>query len=174
MKWIIYTVILLLLLILQLAIAELNLFPSAPNLILVYLAVLMFYIPIKDAAWLTIASGLFLDFFSGLPDGIITFSLVGAVLLAYYLSQMVFTEQLSTFLILFYTIIGSIIFFLLIILSNYILGFVNVGREINFEYLFTVKLGSDVIFNLVFLYPVYWLYQLQSELQFRFLKHESV
>jgi hypothetical protein len=174
MKWIIYGVVLLLLFVFQLAIANLNIFPSTPNLVLIYLAVLLFYIPIKDVIWLSIGVGVLLDFFSGLPDGIMVVSVVGSMLAAYYLSQMVFTEQLSTFLILFYTILSTIVFFLAVLLSNYILTAFDLGRSVNFSNLFSLKLGADVIFNLIALYPIYWIYQVQTDIQHRFYKHEPI
>lgn len=167
MKWLIWTGALVFIFILQLSFSELN-FPSTPNLVLVYLCVLLLFLNIKNVLWIGAIGGVLLDFFSGLPDGVILVALLGSVTGSYYIGQSVFTEKLSNLILLFYTAIASILFLLIAAFAQYLLTLGGIGHLPDISYLLTRKLGADVIFNLLFLFPVYYYYELQSKLESRY------
>ncbi len=175
MRWLIPAIFLFLLLILQLAFSGLGVFPSVPNLILVYLCVLLAQYSLPRVLALALGAGVFLDFFSGLPDGIIVSSLAVAIIISYYVSQMIFAERQNGLLVAFYPIFATIVFFLAVLFFDYSLNFFSLGRDLNISQLFTFKLGADVIFNLLALYPLYLLSHLEFNLEHKYIKrHDTV
>lgn len=112
-----------------------------------------------ESAFVVILSGLLLDFFSGLPDGVLTLSLVIAALTGYFLSHAVLAAY-NHRLILFVSILSaSLVFNLSVILFTLFLSIFNlvnageVARQVFSGLLIHLSLTA------VLSYPIMWLYE---------------
>jgi hypothetical protein len=175
MKWSAPIIAIVLLFIIQLAFADLDLSLGVPNLVLCYLAVLLLYRKLSEVLQLGVIAGLLLDYFSGYPDGVMLAGIIGALAAAYYLGNSVSSGRLSNFLVLFYFLFVSIFFALIVSVGIELLAIFDISGGVNWNNLLTFKLGSDVIFNLIFLYPMLWFYETQIRIQKVFSKkHEPI
>jgi hypothetical protein len=164
-----------LLFLVQLALADLKFFYSPPNILLVYLSVLLLFLSFQEMLLPVITCGVLLDFFSGTPDGVMLASLLAGVSLAYYLGEMIFTERTNNFLNIFYVLTATIGFTLTAAILNNLARVLSYDQGVAWNNLLTFNLGAAVIFNLLFLYPVYLFYLKQIDLQRLLIpKHESI
>jgi rod shape-determining protein MreD len=162
-------------LLLQLSLSDLSFFPSVPNLVLVYLCVNLIFLEREEVLVMAIFSGLMLDVFSGLPDGVMTFGVLVGVAGAHRFGQMLFAEKYADFLVLFYILAATIIFTVAVYLLNAGLVMAGISQPLSAGYLFSYKAGADVIFNLLFLYPIYWIRQLEAYAQSKLNpKHQNI
>jgi hypothetical protein len=164
MKPLIWFVSLFLLLIVQAGVLlPLRLAPV--NLILVMILVAVLLSDFGLGLGLTITGGLLLDFVSGAPDGLITMSLLGIFLLAYFVLNTLLSRDPNQ-VILFTTVAGGtaayIIFFLLF---NQFFKIFHLGTPVGVGYLFKVELPLSLLFNLIFTYPIFQYYQWVTHLQ---------
>jgi rod shape-determining protein MreD len=168
MKWLVSGAAVLILFILQLAFADLQVLGGAPNLVLLYLCYILLFGKLGDALYLALFAGLLMDIFSAYPDGVMVGAVVVALAASQYLGQVFFTERWNQFLILVYASFSTTIFFLAVTLAAQALSFFHSGQLLDWNELLLYKLGSDMILNLLFLYPVYKYYSLQLKIQNRF------
>ncbi|HYC79899.1 MAG TPA: hypothetical protein VEC17_02640 [Candidatus Binatia bacterium] len=173
MKWLVPIIIITLLFVLQLAISDMNLWLGVPNLLLCYVSVMLLYRGLNEVLLISIFAGILLDYFSGLPDGVMVLSMLAATAAAYYLGNMVSAQKLSNFLILFYILFSTMGFFLFVLIATEVLAVFGLVSRMDWDGLLTRKLGADVIFNLIFLYPIFWLYETQIIVLRKFNKNES-
>jgi len=166
-RWLIAGVSIALLFSLQLALADLQVFGSAPNLALVYLCLGLAYWRLGDSLYLAAGAGALLDVFSALPDGIMLAGMVIAVALSEYLCRALFSTRLGDLLPLVQTILASILFFAAIMLVNQAQALASSGRVLDWGYLLSYKLGADVILNVLAVYPVHLYFRLQQMVQVR-------
>jgi cell shape-determining protein MreD len=175
MKYFIAIVVMCLLFVLQLAISDLGFSFGAPNLLLVYLAVLLLYWRLNNVLLLAVVAGFFLDFFSGYPDGVMVIGVVGGIGIGYFFGQMMFTEKYGNFLGLFFVIFSTVAFFFIVMILNELFRYFGITGQLNWTNMLVYKLGSDLILNLLFLYPIYWVYDIQMRVQRYYIKtNESV
>jgi rod shape-determining protein MreD len=175
MKPLVYFSSILVLFILQLALADLNILNGTPNLVLVYLCICLLALRLSNVLYMGVLAGVLLDFFSAQPDGIMLSALLMGLVAARYLGQMFFTEKLNNFLVLVYLMVATIAFFLAIMLADQTMVFLEARTLMDWNYMLTYKLGSDAMLNLLALYPVYLYYNLQMKIQNKFkILNESV
>lgn len=175
MKIVLSVVSICLLLIVQLAFQNANLFVLAPNFILVYLCVWLLLNDLEETLWLGLFAGVLLDVFSGLPDGILAFSVPLSLSAARYIGLATFNERFSAFLLPFYAFCATIAFFvatLLVLGGLVLLGWVQSPA---WQHFLTAQLLIAIVLNLIALIPSYGLYIVQEKIQKRYWpKHESI
>lgn len=157
----------------QLAISQS--FSFAPNLVLIFLCIMLRYFSIKRVLAASILAGVLLDYYSGSPDGIMIASVIAAVSVSYFLSQSFFHEHLHEFMLGFYVIFSSIFFVLTYLLLNQVLVFFNWSTIASWSQLWGWEMLIRVILNLIFIYPVLWFYEFVIFAQNRLLnKHDTI
>jgi rod shape-determining protein MreD len=166
MRILLSVVAIVLLFILQLALG--NSFGQAPDLVLVYLAVILLFLRLHQVLGLGIFVGVLLDYFSGLPDGLMIVSVIGGIGLAFYLAQLFSQNKISDFIVVLNTLFITLGFVGVLFLGNRVLAYLRVNEFLNWKDFWGRELGFHVILNLIFLYPVYWYYELQLKIQHRF------
>ncbi|MBX4187708.1 MAG: hypothetical protein KW793_01065 [Candidatus Doudnabacteria bacterium] len=158
----------------QLVLSDLVTFSIGPNMVLLFLCAALMFMPISEVVLLSFLGGLFLDFFSGLPDGVLVLSLPIAITGAYYLIQKLPSEKFETFILALYVIVATMIFSSVSFVINYIFYLLGLSDPMQSDVL-TYKLGISAVLNLVLLYPVLWAYNLQAKLlRFFDRKNESI
>lgn len=168
MKQVIWGVAIIVLLVVQLALGDS--FPIAPDLVLIYLSIGLIFLSLKQVLALGIFSGALLDYFSGLPDGLLLISTIIGLYFAYYLGQLFFQEKLTDFLVVLYVVFTTIFSGLSLLLINDIVSLFGFSSHLDWNTFLGRQLGFHVILNLIFIYPVYWYYNLQIKIQNRIIK----
>lgn len=168
-------IFLLLTFILQMALREVGFYVSLMNLSLCYLCVLLVHYKTEDVLWMALGAGIFMDIFSGTPDGVIAISLPVAVKLADYLGNTFFSERLHTFLIPSYAFTGTLGFIITGLLVLWVMSLLGWVYPPDTLYYLTWLLPISIAFNLLGLIPAYFLNNLENIIQKRYIpKHESI
>ncbi len=168
-------IILLLLGIIQLSLTMPQILPVIPNLMLIYICVSLLFVPPAEAFIQAVIAGIVLDFFSGLPDGVLLLGLAFAIGSAYYFGQMMFTEKYSQYVVVFYVLASTLFFAAFATAFSHALAWFGLTHSIQVNSALLQETGLGVTFDLIFLYPVYLVYRFQSKIGKRFkLKNESI
>jgi hypothetical protein len=175
MRIVLSVISILLLLIIQLAFRNASLFILAPNFLIAFLCILLLWRDLEEVLRLSLLSGALLDTVSGLPDGVFAISLPLAIAAAWYMGQAFFSERFNVFLLPFYGVSATVIFFVaaLLVLGGFaLLGWVQVPAWLYFA---VGPLLAAILLNLLAIIPAYGLYLIQEKIQKRFWpKHESI
>lgn len=146
-------------LVLFLLVSLLSILPIAPILLIAYAIIAVLHADRHEAAYVVILSGLLLDFFSGLPDGILTLSLIVAALTVYFLSKAVLATY-SHRLILFISVLGaSLIFNLSVILVSLLLSIFDLVQPGEVLRNVWSVLWLNLFLTAILAYPMLWLYE---------------
>lgn len=156
MKSLSYILIIFLLILLELFLApHLRIADLGPNFILVAILVWFTLSNVKEAMKWLIPSGLILDFFSPLPFGVISLSLLITLFLIFLVSARLFGEKNLNAIILI-TIIGTLVYQLSLLLLVMLFSFVKLSSlKIDFTYHLTHSILSSELYNLVVMYIIY-------------------
>jgi rod shape-determining protein MreD len=175
MRIVLTVVTLLILIILELAFTDANLLPMVPGFVLAYLCVLLLFLETEQVLWLALVCGLFMDFFSGQPDGVLMISYPLAIAAGWYVGQTFFTERLSTFLLPVYALCATVSFYVAGLLVLTVFALIGWVQMPDWLYFGLHKVPLSIILNMLVLVPVYFFYRLQQQIQKRFWpKHESI
>ena len=154
MKYIIYFLAIFLLLVIQQGILmPLGIMPV--NLLLVFAVTAMLIADFNTALGITLACGVLLDLASGTADGLITMSLVSALLILYFLLNSWVSREANR-LVLFSAVAGTtVLYFFLFMVFNRIFAVFNLGQNLQLNYFFLRILPLSLLFNLIFTYPIF-------------------
>ncbi|MEO8065304.1 MAG: hypothetical protein ABI643_00420 [Candidatus Doudnabacteria bacterium] len=144
---------------------------SPVNLVLIMAVVSTLLAGFNLGLGLTIAGGLFLDFLSGTPDGLVTMTMVCVFLLLYFIVNSVLARE-SSQIILFTSVAAStIVYFIIFLVMNRLFGIFRLSTALDYNYVFKVDLPLTLMFNLIFTYPVFKYYLFTEKLTKKFGKH---
>lgn len=175
MRNLISAAIIILLFLVQLAFNDLHFWPSTPNLVLAYLSLFLLFSGLTTAFGFGLFVGILLDYFSGLPDGFLTASLLISIFGAHYVGQAFFRENTSSFLPVLYLCVAMIIFTGITAIEMWLLSIHSSAAPVSFAQIFGSKLPADIISSLVMFYPIILLFNFQTRLQDKYApKHESI
>lgn len=172
MKYIIWFISIFLLLVFQAGVlVPLHLAPV--NLILVLVVTAVLLADFNLAIGLTLAGGLMLDFISGVPDGLVTMSLLLVFLFLYFVVNYVLSREASQLVLFTSVAVGTASYYLFFLAFDQIFGIFHLNAIFSVNYLLTVELPATLLFNLIFTYPIY-LYFLQTQkFALKITKHEQ-
>jgi hypothetical protein len=149
--------------------APLHLAPISLILIMIVAAALL--ADFNSGLGLTLIGGLLLDFSSGVPDGLVTMSLLCVFLLLYFIVNSVLAREPSQ-IILFSSVASATIAYFVIFLSlNQIFSLVHLTTNLGVKYVLTVELPLSLLFNLIFTYPIFQYYLWVQKLINKFIKY---
>ncbi len=134
-------------------------FHMAPiGLILIVIALATILSDFMQGLVITFMGGILLDLVSGVPDGLMSISL----LIVFLTMQFILKEFLSkepNFLILASIILGStVIYYLAFYLTNNLFIVLHLSKDLDFNYLILNQLPQALIWNFVLSYPVFRYY----------------
>jgi cell shape-determining protein MreD len=173
MRVIFSVVSLLILLVVQLAFQDADLFMSAPNFMLAFLCILLLFCSLEEVLWLSLFTGILLDVFSGAPDGVMALGFSAAPAAAWYMGQAFFSERFNSFLLPFYVVVATVVFFIIALLV--LEGFALLGWSQGpaWPHFVSGQLLAAIVLNFFSLIPAYALYWLQEKGQSRFLRKQN-
>lgn len=175
MRIVLSAISILLLLIIQLAFQNANLFVLAPNFILAFLCILLLWRDLQEVLWLALFGGILLDVVSGLPDGVFALSVPLALAVARYMGQAFFSERFNVFLLPFYAASATALFFVITLLVLGVFALLGWVHAPTWLYFTTTPVLAALALNLTALLPAYGVYLVQEKIQKRFWpKHESI
>lgn len=154
---------LLLLLTIILQIAFVNIFSFSPNLVFIFLSLYFLRVfspqanqlPAGNLFLIYVAvAGLILDFFSGLPFGIIAISFILTFLLLSFLRQFVFIGHINLLIIGIFIFVATLVYNIL--LSSFGSMF---GHIINPQVFFLKVVPTEIIYNILFAIVIFYVLQ---------------
>lgn len=173
MKLIIWFLSLFILLVIQAGVLmPLHLAPVSLILIMVVVSALL--ADFNFGLGLSLAGGLFLDFASGTPDGLITMSILCVFVLLYFIVNSVLARDASQIILFTSVASATIAYFIIFLLLDQIFGLFQLTADLGYKYVLTVQLPLAVLFNLIFTYPVLKYYLWIQKTTLKFGKHEPI
>lgn len=126
------------------------------NIIVVFAIVTVLRADYKETAFIVALSGLILDFYSGLPDGILTLSLIITAYLVFILSRSLL-EPYSGLAVLFaLTIAGILCFNLLVWLLSWMIS--------SYSFAVVAKILAEIITTIVLVPAAVWFFELKNKI----------
>lgn len=119
----------------------------SPNLVLVLILTLVIFSSFRKLWWVIVLAGLFLDFFSGLPFGLISLSLATTAFLVDWFSRNVFSTTSFWIRIVLVVLAGLVYNILLIVLIKLF----QFDLALSFKYLL-IEFLYNLIIAIIFLY----------------------
>ncbi len=122
---------------------------GAPNLVLVLVLLLVIFKGFRKVWWGVILAGLFLDFFSGLPFGLISLALIAAACLIDWFNKNFFSE-IKFWIAALLVFLGTLIYnFFLFSLAEIFLTKTTIGLK----YLF-IEIAYNLLITVIFFYGI--------------------
>ncbi|MHB8871272.1 MAG: rod shape-determining protein MreD [Candidatus Doudnabacteria bacterium] len=153
-KAVIYTIIVILLLSLSIVFPKIG--ASAPNFLFLLAVVYAFRKDDSDYLWLAFFSGLALDLYTNTFLGIFALSFLIVAFIINYTTRTFFSSDLSLVYIGVIVTLAYLLVVGLVYIINSISSRFGTSLPISGEYL-TVKIWVDLLLNLVFVAPMYFL-----------------
>lgn len=168
-KWVITFILLSALAVLQAGLGQFS-WALGLNLLLFFTAATAQTQDLKQVLIIAFISGMLLDFYSGLTDGVFIVSMLLAAIAVYVLAH-AFLSPYSDRLIAFLTaIVAVLVFNLSGVLVNWMFNVFNVGSQIDLNFILLQKLMLDFVSSLVLIYPMIWLNQFRLFLILKYSK----
>ncbi|HYE22403.1 MAG TPA: hypothetical protein VD998_02315 [Verrucomicrobiae bacterium] len=170
MKWVIWILAIFLLLTVSDGIfININSLPVVPSILLILCTTALILGDHLEAWLIMIVSGIFLDFASGLPDGIMLTSILLAALFVYVVVNWFLAKEFNI-PILFLSV--GLMTFLFIVFSLALVKIYSFLQpiEIDYSYILLNKLFWYIMINLILTYPIYLYFNLINRLAFRVSK----
>jgi rod shape-determining protein MreD len=164
---------LLILLIVQLAFQNANLFVLAPNFMLAFLCILLLFCSLEEVLWMALFTGILLDIFSGAPDGVMALGFSAALAIAWYAGQAFFSERFNSFLLPFYIFIATVVLFAIALLVLEAFALLGWSQGPVWSHFVSAQLLAAIVLNFFSLIPAYAIYLLQEKIQSRFLRKQN-
>jgi hypothetical protein len=159
MRTFLWTISIFILLVLQAGIlGNLNFLPIVPALLVVLCAVSMTKETWPDTAIIVIASGIMLDFVSGLPDGILLISLGLSAGFVHVLLYWWLTKDYNNWILFVAAGTMTIANFLFALGLAKAFALIRIGGDLDYGYLLSHKLPWELLLNLLLAFPVYLYY----------------
>lgn len=131
-----------------------------PDLALLFAVMFVLFGGFAETLVFAFVAGLLLDFSSGLTDGVILSGFVLALLAVYTMFTMVLTREFD-FKILFFAVIAAMILFpIFVFLFSLFLSFLHLSSRVSFGVAFGWSFWKKLIFDLLLVYPVFWVFNL--------------
>lgn len=148
-----------------LLILQLSFFPSLSiahsfaNLVLIFVIIRALLGNLEETVWTALFAGVLLDFFSGTPDGLLTLSLLMSTVGTYFIARGFISSQRWILFVFGSVLVGSVLFILSFLIINWMFGFINLSVVINYPQLLRQKIWLDLLWNLLFAFPIFLLVQ---------------
>jgi|GEM_PF-3492007 hypothetical protein len=137
---------------------------SPVNLILVVVAMAVILSDFNQGLLITVMGGLLLDFTSGLPDGLISISLLVAFLILHFIMNEILSREPNRFILFSAVLAASIIYFIAFLAVDKLFGFIGLASRLDIRYILVVQLPLTVLWNSIFAYPIFRYYLITQNL----------
>lgn len=162
------------LLVVQLGLQGFGWVNSVPNLMLIYLCILLAARPVSEV-WVTaLLVGVVVDMLSGLPDGVLALAFPVSVGVAHYAGTVVF-DRAHDYIVPIRVLVASCVFTVASLLAVLIIDLIFLNQVPNLVELAWPHSAVRIVYDVLFIVPVYGVYVAQTKI-LRYLgpKYESV
>jgi hypothetical protein len=128
------------------------------NLPLVLVVVSLLFASFNFGLTLALGSGIVLDILSGLPDGVFAIAFVLVFLLLYFIVHNILTKEPNMLILFSAVAAGTLVYYILMIGITEFFSFFGSRHLIDVKGVLIMDLAKNLIFNLVFTYPVLQVY----------------
>ncbi|HEV8601333.1 MAG TPA: hypothetical protein VGQ87_01905 [Patescibacteria group bacterium] len=154
-SWAVFLPAILILMFFQAALSAVISFRSVPaDLVLVFIAAAALALDLGELLPIAIFSGLVYDITSPATDGVLTLAFIITASSLYFLVVHFFPKQENRLIPAALTIIATVLFYVSSFAVAYGLSLLKLGNPLSFRYLFFERIWIELIFNLIFLYPM--------------------
>jgi hypothetical protein len=161
MKWLIWVVAIFILLIINGGVfSSFYFLPFLPGLVVVLNGIILALEDKTDWLALTIVSGVLLDFASGLPDGIMLLSLLGASGCVYAIIYWWLNREYNWVILFISTAVLTLLYFVFVVGLAWLFSLVGLESTADSGFLLTRKVLWYIVINIILTYPVYLYYLL--------------
>lgn len=122
---------------------------------------------------ITLMGGIILDFTSGFPDGIFTISFLIVFLGMQLILNEFLTREPNRFVIGVAVAGSTLVYFLAIVIVNYVFTWFHLISQIDLQYWITVRLPLMLMWNLIFAYPIFYYYLIVQNLASKLPSNEE-
>ena len=144
------------------------------NLILIMAATAVILSDFNQGIIITLLGGILLDFASALPDGILSISLLITYLILYFALQEILSKEANRFILVSTVAAGTIVFFLVLSAVVWMFGVLHISQNVDTQHWLIRLMPLTLIWNLIFVYPIFFFYSLVQNLIFKIPKNEEV
>lgn len=131
---------------------------SSFNLLLVFSLSLALSSDSKQGLVAALLSGVILDFYSGLTDGLLTLSLVVTILTVRFVISIFLSPYSSRVILLSSVMLASVIFNLAVVFFAFLLEILpGFGQNLSLPYIFGQKIWLEILGSIILAYPMLWL-----------------
>ncbi len=159
MKYFIYLIVIFFLLIVETGIlGQFQFLPVVPYLLVIFSAIL---VPLEEkrlAIFTIAASGVILDFISGLPDGIMLLSLGFACLTSFVLVYWWLAKEYNIGILFVSVGATTLVFIISVLIFSKLFSLMGLGSGIDYAYLIIHRFVWYLVLNLILTYPMYLFY----------------
>jgi hypothetical protein len=152
-----------LLIILQLGLQHLGWVNSVPNLVLIYLCLLLSVRSFHELWGPALGAGVLLDILSGLPDGVFAVSIPASLAFADYVGSVTF-DKAHDFVVPIRVFAASLAFAALSLLVMAVLNLVFLNRVVDLVQVAWPDSILRFFYDLIFIVPVYFVFFLQTKI----------
>lgn len=153
----------------QLALREVGFYVSLANVSLAYLCVHLLIVKTEEVLWLALGVGIILDWFSGLPDGVMVISLPAGIKAAQYVGEMYFSERFHVYILPVHVLTATIVTMITALLVLGVMALIGWVQAPDWQYYFTWLLPITIGLNLLSLIPAYGLQAIELFIQKRYI-----
>jgi len=161
MKYFVFALTIFVLLVTETGIlAKFHILPIVPSLLVIFCAIL---VPLEDrriTIFSAVTSGIFLDFASGLPDGIHLLALGIACLVNFILIYWWLAKEYNIGILFVAVAATTLVYFVSVLVLTKLFTLLGLSGNVDYGYLIVHKLFWSLVLNLALTYPVYLLYLL--------------
>lgn len=134
------------------------------GLILVVVAVSALLSDFNQGLIITLLGGILMDFVSGAPDGLLSMSLLSAFLIMHLILSEILSRDPNRFILAASVVGSTIVYFVAFIVFAKLFSFFGLTDATDTGYLLTIQLPLNLMWNLIFAYPVFLFYTLIQNL----------
>ncbi len=131
---------------------------ASGNLLLLFLVVTILSSDLGLSLFVAVCGGLFLDFASGTVDGTMLLCMLAVSGFTYVFIHRFVPKEHSGLILTALVVLNTIVFTAVFIATNRVFAAMNLDSAVDWKYFLGSKLLKDLAVNLIFFYPIYWLY----------------
>lgn len=133
---------------------------AAVSLMLILVIFSVILSDFNQGLFITLASGVMTDFISGLPDGLLTLSLLAVFLSLHFIQHKILAREINRIMLFASVGFGTIIYFAAFLIFGGLSYFFRLMPKPDLSFIILRNLPLALILNLVFAFPmfVYYLY----------------
>ena len=124
------------------------------NLLIVFTLIAASMLELRQVLIVAIISGVMLDFYSGLIDGVLTGALIISALAVYLLSKVWLSPTSEKYIVLVSAVAGTVVFNLSVVVLSLIIRLIGLDQDLSLSQIFLEKIWMSGLFAALLAYPM--------------------